>query len=84
MTQIGKLYAQVDAGHVPSFRNFCRLAEAFGFRLMRTGGSHHIYRHPLVRSSLNIQPVGKDAKPYQVRQFVAMVHDNGLTIEGEQ
>lgn len=84
MTQIAKLYAQVDAGHTPSFRDFCRLAEAFGFRLLRVGGSHHIYRYPAVRSSLNIQPVGKDAKPYQVRQFVAMVRDNALTIEGVQ
>jgi hypothetical protein len=81
MTRNTKLYEAILAGHVPLFRKLCALVEAFGFELKRTNGSHHIYRHPHVQSSLNIQPVGNDAKGYQVRQFLAMVRDNELTIK---
>lgn len=84
MTRIAKLYDSVRAGHVPSFREFQNLAEAFGFELIRVRGSHHMYRHPAVRSSLNIQPDGRDAKPYQIRQFLAMVSDNKLSAQGVQ
>jgi predicted RNA binding protein YcfA (HicA-like mRNA interferase family) len=29
-----------------SFRDFCKLIEAFGFSLSRVRGSHHIFIHP--------------------------------------
>jgi predicted RNA binding protein YcfA (HicA-like mRNA interferase family) len=28
------------------FTEFCRLVEAFGFKLRRVSGSHYIYSHP--------------------------------------
>jgi predicted RNA binding protein YcfA (HicA-like mRNA interferase family) len=80
MTRIAKLYDQVRGGGNPSFNELCRLAEAFGFKLMRTNGSHHIYQHPDVPGNLNFQPTGKDAKPYQVRQFLALINDENLHI----
>lgn len=80
MTRIAKLYAQVQGGSRPSFGELCRLAEAFGFRLMRTSGSHHIFQHPDVPGNLNLQPDGKEAKPYQVRQFLALIKEHNLHI----
>lgn len=63
------------------FRDFQRVIEAFGFRLERITGSHHIYWHPVVREPLNIQSVGNMAKSYQIDQFLATVRDNGLEMD---
>jgi predicted RNA binding protein YcfA (HicA-like mRNA interferase family) len=40
------------------------LVEAFGFRLSRTSGSHHIFIHPNVKELVNLQNVKGQAKPY--------------------
>jgi predicted RNA binding protein YcfA (HicA-like mRNA interferase family) len=63
------------------FRDFQRLLEAFGFRLSRVSGSHHVYGHAHTPRPLIIQPLGKDAKPYQVRQFLDMVEESGISME---
>jgi len=55
------------SGTVP-FRDPEHLLRALGFRHARTSGSHRIYLHPLVSRPLSLQPVGKDAKRYQIRQ----------------
>jgi HicA-like toxin of HicAB toxin-antitoxin system len=34
----------------------------------RIRGSHHIFTHPRAGEILNVQPRGRHAKPYQVRQ----------------
>ena len=83
MTQIFKLYARVmsNAGTTLSFRDFERLLAAFGFRLDRTTGSHRQYVHPLVPRPFPIQPSGKDAKRYQVREFIDMIDAHGLSME---
>jgi predicted RNA binding protein YcfA (HicA-like mRNA interferase family) len=62
-----------------SFRDFDAVARRFGFVLDRVSGSHHIYRHPAVSRPLNIQPVGKDVKRYQLRQFRAIVKEFNLS-----
>lgn len=82
MTGIAKLYAWILANPRASvsFREFERLVLATGFVLDRITGSHHQYRHPLVPQVLSIQPRGKDAKSYQVVQFVAMVQQYNLTV----
>jgi len=49
------------------------LVRAFGFELDRVTGSHHIFRHPDVRELVNLQEVGGDAKPYQIRQFLRLI-----------
>lgn len=63
------------------FDEFCRLVEAFGFELRRVSGSHHIYRHASVPRPLSLQPRGGEAKPYQIRQFLEIVEQYGLTME---
>ena len=37
------------------FGEAVELAKAFGFRLSRTKGSHHIFVHPTVRELVNLQ-----------------------------
>ena len=64
-----------------NFRDLERLLIRLGFRLDRVSGSHHIYRHPNATRPLNIQPVGKDAKPYQIRQLRDMTEEFQLTLE---
>jgi predicted RNA binding protein YcfA (HicA-like mRNA interferase family) len=57
------------------------LVEAFGFRLSRTEGSHHIFVHPDVPVLINLQDVKGQAKPYQMRQFLKLVERYSLTLE---
>jgi predicted RNA binding protein YcfA (HicA-like mRNA interferase family) len=80
MTKPSKLYDQLLAnpGTTISFRNFERLLSAFGFELDRTVGSHRQYVHPDLRRTFPIQPSGKDAKRYQVREFLELVEHYGL------
>lgn len=83
MTKPSKLYAllmQTSARQV-SFRDFIALIEAFGFTHARSKGSHQSFVHPDSAQLLVIQPKGKDAMPYQVRQFLDMVEEYGLTLE---
>ncbi len=48
-------------------------------------GSHHIFVHKNIPELLNIQEVGGEAKPYQVRQFLRLVERYNLKMgeEGE-
>lgn len=65
------------------FSDFVALVEAFGFRVVRTSGSHQIFAHPEIPELLNLQNVGGQAKPYQVRQFLRLVERYNLKLEGE-
>ena len=55
--------------------------ELFGFRLDRIKGSHHIYVHPDIPELLNLQKVKGKAKPYQIKQFLALVEKYNLHME---
>ncbi|HVM12801.1 MAG TPA: type II toxin-antitoxin system HicA family toxin [Egibacteraceae bacterium] len=70
-----KLLRRLQAGHFDNvrFADLQRLAEACGFQLDRITGSHHIYVHSRVPLRLNLQEVRGTAKPYQVRQLLAML-----------
>jgi predicted RNA binding protein YcfA (HicA-like mRNA interferase family) len=83
MTRIDKLYERLLANSraTISFRDFERLLTAFGFELARTKGSHRQYVHPKLTRPLPVQPSDKDAKPYQVREFLELVEEHGLYIE---
>lgn len=63
-----------------SFRDFERLLKAFGFEHARTKGSHRQYVHPKVPRPFPVQPSNKDAKPYQVREFLELIEEYGLYI----
>jgi predicted RNA binding protein YcfA (HicA-like mRNA interferase family) len=66
------------------FSEIVNLAEAFGFRLSRTRGSHHIFAHPAVRELVNLQEVKGKAKPYQIGQFLQLVEKYNLRLENNE
>ncbi|WP_151953332.1 type II toxin-antitoxin system HicA family toxin [Sphingomonas sp. EC-HK361] len=83
MTQIEKLYAALLSNRrsTITFRDFERLLRAFGFEHARTSGSHRQYTHPNVPRPFPVQPTGKDAKPYQVRELFDMIDEYGLSMD---
>lgn len=76
------LLLRLSRGHVQNvrFRDLCDLVEAFGFELDRIEGSHHLFVHPAVPQIINLQPLGQDAKPYQIRQFLRLVQRYNLKL----
>ncbi|MCZ6626177.1 MAG: type II toxin-antitoxin system HicA family toxin [Deltaproteobacteria bacterium] len=64
-----------------SFKEIQRLVDLAGFRLKRVRGSHHVYTRKGIVEITNIQPKGKMAKPYQVRQVVSLIDKYGLLKE---
>ena len=80
MTKPGKLYQQLlsSSSRSISFRDFERLLRAFGFELDRTVGSHRQYIHPDIPRAFPVQPDGKDAQRYQVREFLELVERYAL------
>jgi predicted RNA binding protein YcfA (HicA-like mRNA interferase family) len=74
----------LTAPHNLRFTEIVSLAEAFGFRLSRTSGSHHIYAHSGVRELVNLQEVKGKAKPYQIRQFLYLVEKYDLKLEDDE
>jgi len=80
MTKPSKLYRQLlsSSSRTITFRDFKRLLRAFGFELDRTVGSHRQYVHADIPRAFPVQPEGKDAKRYQVREFLELVERYGL------
>jgi predicted RNA binding protein YcfA (HicA-like mRNA interferase family) len=77
----GKIYEKLLAGSRNiRFGDFCKVAGAFGYRLDRVSGSHHIFEHPQASRPLNLQNDRGQAKPYQIRQFLRDVEEFHLTI----
>jgi len=66
------------------FGEACALARAFGFHLSRVSVSHHIFVHPSVRELVNFQEVQGKAKPYQVKQLLALAERYNLSLGGEE
>lgn len=64
-----------------AFSDFKRLVEGFGFELSRVRGSHHIFVHPKVKELVNLQNVKGQVKPYQVKQFMALIERYNLRLE---
>ncbi len=63
------------------FNDMADLVEAFGFKLSRISGSHHIFVHPDIPELVNLQSVKGQAKPYQVKQFLRLVEHYDLKLE---
>jgi len=72
--------AQGNLQNVP-FADLVNLVEGFGFKLLRTSGSHHIFGHPGIPELVNLQNVGGKAKPYQIRQFLRLVERCNIKLE---
>jgi predicted RNA binding protein YcfA (HicA-like mRNA interferase family) len=84
MTRIAKLYEQLLTNRKRlTFAEYIRLVEAFGFRHYRTQGSHQIYIRDGIPEQINAQPKGKDAKYYQVRQFLSIIEKYNLTLDSD-
>lgn len=66
-----------------AFGDMIALVEAFGFRLSRINGSHHIFTHPEINELVNLQNVGGQAKPYQIKQFLRLVERYDLRMEDD-
>ena len=66
-----------------SVKATARLIEAFGFRLSRVSGSHHIFVHPDLAELLNLQEVDGKAKPYQIRQFLRLIERYNVRMEDD-
>ena len=64
-----------------SFADLKRLVAAAGFVLARREGSHHVYKKAGVAEIVNVQPRGRMAKPYQVRQVVGLIDKYRMTVE---
>lgn len=78
-----RLLSRLVSGAVNNvaFADMVGLVRGFGFRLVRTNGSHHIFAHRDIAELINIQNAGGQAKPYQIRQFLRLVEKNNLTLE---
>jgi len=78
-----KLFGRLGRGEMRNvpFPDFQLLVEACGFELDRVRGSHHIFVHPRIAERLNVQPIRGEAKPYQIRQFLALVEKYHLKPE---
>jgi len=82
MANLRKTLQQILAGSKNvRFADMVSLVEAFGFRLSRTDGSHHIFVHPDIPELVNLQNVKGQAKPYQMRQFLKLVERYSLRLE---
>ena len=78
MAKIDKLLRKFNSGTLLTFAELQALLRAYGFRLDRIAGSHHIYVHPVTHRPLSIQPDGRDDKRYQVRQLRDMIAEFDL------
>ena len=84
MVKKQKLFRKlVNSPQNSSFQDFQAVAEAFGFQLARIKGSHHIYQHPAVDESLNLQDRKGRAVAYQVSQLLVLVEKYNLEIGDE-
>jgi len=79
-----RLLKRILAGsHDVRFAEFVALVEAFGFRLSRVSGSHHIFVRDGVRELVNLQNVSGKAKPYQIQQWLKLIERYNLSMENE-
>lgn len=83
MVKPSKLFALLleNSNRDVSFRDFLALIVALGFVHSRTKGSHQSFVHVKCPKLLVIQPKGKDAKRYQVRELLDMVEQYGLALD---
>ncbi len=57
------------------------VVEAFGFKLSRISGSHHIFTHSEIKEIVNLQNVNGQAKSYQVMQFLKLIERYDLELK---
>lgn len=80
MNKVKLLRKAIEGSRNIRFADMLVLAKAFGFRVARVSGSHHILIHPGIPELVNLQEVGGKTKPYQVRQFLKLVENHDLRL----
>jgi hypothetical protein len=84
MAKAHAILEKVVIGHGRiKFRDLQKLLLGLGFELDRVRGSHHIYVHAQVTRPLSIQPIGNEAKPFQVRQLRDMIAEFDLKLKNQ-
>ena len=83
MSNRKRLQKAIRAPQNIRFAEMVTLVQAFGFELLRTSGGHHIFGRAGIAEQLNLQNVKGKAKPYQIRQFLAIVERYNLTLDDE-
>lgn len=63
------------------FDDFVIILNAFKFYRTRTNGSHNIFKNTSIAEFVNAQNVDGEAKPYQIKQFFALVEKYNLQME---
>ena len=83
MSKRQKLLEKMLSGSNKNIRldDMLSLLPAFGFRLARISGSHHIFSHEGIPELINLQNVHGQVKPYQIKQFLALVERYNLQME---
>jgi predicted RNA binding protein YcfA (HicA-like mRNA interferase family) len=78
-----KLLKRLSEGNLKNvaFGDMVAMVEGFGFQLIRTSGSHHIFTHRDVSELVNLQDAKGETKPYQIRQFLRLVEKYNLRLE---
>ena len=66
------------------FSEATAVARAFGFKLDRITGSHHIFIHPDLPELINLQNVNGKAKPYQIKQLLKIVEKYNRRMEDDK
>jgi len=66
------------------FADATALARAYGFRLDRINGSHHIFMHPNIPELINLQDVKGKAKSYQLKQLLSVIEQHNLQMEDQE
>jgi predicted RNA binding protein YcfA (HicA-like mRNA interferase family) len=82
MTRIAKLYEQMLRNKRGKFADLQKLLLAHGFKLVRVRGSHEVYCRDDVPEHITIQPNGKEAMDYQIREFLRIVRAYQIPMDG--
>ena len=80
MSKFNKILERILSGTNDNsivFENLCNLLFNLGFQ-QRIKGDHHIFFKDGIEEIINIQPKGKTAKPYQVRQIRKLILQHKL------
>ena len=86
MGKYEKLLVKILRGNADKnidFEELINLMERLGFSFRITGG-HHIFYRDSVEEIINLQPKGKSAKAYQVKQVREIIQTYQLDIQDNE
>jgi len=64
-----------------NFESVCTMLRHLGFSERKSGGSHRIFYKEGIVEIINLQPRGREGKPYQMKQVRNIMLKYGLTGE---